>query len=60
MTPYIPSSVKIRLPKPDHGKHDSLDAYINKVRKRLYNKEADLVLGNLGQDKQKNMVEFSR
>ena len=33
MTPYIPFSVKVRLPKPDHGKRGFLDAYINKVRK---------------------------
>ena len=47
MTPYIPFSVKVRLPKPDHGKRGFSDAYINKVRKRLYGKEADLVSGNL-------------
>ena len=60
MTPYIPFSVKVRLPNPDHGKRGFSDACINIVRKRLHSKEADLVLGNLGQDKQKNVVEFSR
>ena len=60
MTPYIPFSVKVRLPKPDHGKRGFSDAYINKVRKRLHSKEADSVLGNIGQDRQKNVVEFSR
>ena len=47
MTPYIPFSVKVRLPKPDHGKRGFSDAYINKVRKRLYGKEADLVSGGI-------------
>ena len=47
MTPYIPFSVKVRLPKPDHGKRGFSDAYINKVRKRLYGKEADLVSGSI-------------
>ncbi len=49
MTPYIPFFVKVRLPKPDHGKRGFsdtyMDTYINKVRKRLYGKEADLISG---------------
>ena len=47
MTPYIPFSVKVRLPKPGHGKHSFSDAYINKARKGLYGKEADLVSGGI-------------
>ena len=47
MTPYIPFSVKVRLPKPDHGKRGFSDAYINKVRKRLYGKEAKLIPNNM-------------
>ena len=47
MTPYIPFSVKVRLSKPDHGKRGFSDAYINKVRKRLYGKDVDLVSGNI-------------
>lgn len=43
MTPYIPFSVKVRLPKPDHGKRGFSDDYINKVRRRLYGKEVDFV-----------------
>ncbi len=46
MTPYIPFSLKVRLPKPDHGKRGFSDAYINKVRKRLYGKDVDLVSGS--------------
>ena len=33
MIPYMPFSVKVRLPKPDHGKRGFSDAYINKVKK---------------------------
>ena len=45
MAPYIPFSIKVRPPKPDHGKRGFSDTYINKVRKRLYGKEADLISG---------------
>lgn len=45
MTTYIPFSLKVRLPKPDHGKRGFSDAYINKVRKRLYGKDAEPVSG---------------
>ena len=40
MTTYIPFSVKVRLPKLNHGKHGFSDAYINKVRKKLYKKRS--------------------
>lgn len=43
-------SIKVQLPKPDHGKHGFSDAYINKVRKRLYGKEADLISGGSKND----------
>ena len=45
MTPYIPFSLKVRLPKPDHGKRGFSDAYINKVRKRLRRENAKLISG---------------
>ena len=47
MTPYIPFSLKVRLPKPDHGKRGFSDAYINKVKKRLYGQNVDLVSGGI-------------
>lgn len=45
ITPYILFSLKVRLPKPDHGKRGFSDAYINKVRKRLYGEDVELVSG---------------
>lgn len=47
MTPYILFFLKVWLPKPDHGKRGFSDAYINKVRKLLYGKEADLMSGRI-------------
>lgn len=44
-TTYIPFSTKLKLPKPDHGKRGFSDSYINKVRKRIYGKDVDLVSG---------------
>ena len=54
MTSYIPFFIKVRLPKPDHGKRGFSGAYINKVRKRLYGKEADLISGG------SKMIQFNK
>lgn len=45
MTPYIPFSLKVHLPKPDHGKRGYSDKYINTVRKRIYGVDVSLVSG---------------
>lgn len=36
MTPYIPFSLKVRLPKPDHGKRGYSDKLVDKIRNELY------------------------
>ena len=43
MTPYMPFSVKVRLPKPDHG----LKRLYKQSKKGLYRKEADLMSGSI-------------
>ncbi len=45
-TPYIPFSLKVHLPKPDHGKRGYSDRYINTIRKKLYGVDVDLVSGD--------------
>ena len=43
MIPYIPFSVKVQLPKPDHG----LRRLYEQSKKGLYRKEADLMSGSI-------------
>lgn len=45
-TPYIPFSLKVRLPKSDRGKRGYSDKHINKIRKELYGADVDLVSGD--------------